>query len=105
MWSIYLVQDSGSNRTYIGATNRLEHRLRTHRLKHAAAAKATKSFSGTAQPVAAITNIPSKRLALSMEWHAKRRRQRPRKAAFLSVLDLPKFKGISNVVTVLHHQL
>ena len=102
MWSIYLVRDSESNRTYIGATNNLKRRINTHTKKLSATARTTKAFKGCAVFVCAITDIPSKNLALSMEWHAKRIRRVPRIRAFVSVLDHPKFLSIAPTVHVIY---
>jgi predicted GIY-YIG superfamily endonuclease len=100
MHAVYFLTDSGSRRSYIGYTTDVFRRFRTHYLKLKAAAKYTKSFVGEAQLVAYITGFPTKHLAMSYEWHAKRLRtttridqshHHPRLKNFLDPLGFPKF--------------
>lgn len=99
MHAIYFLTDKAQRRSYIGYSNDVRRRYRTHKRKLAHAAKYTKTFEGCCL-WAYITGFPSKRTALSAEWHAKRRRKtvqplpwapHARLARFLHVLTMPKF--------------
>lgn len=73
MCGIYFLTDLKRKRSYIGYSNDIKKRFRTHRLKLKASAKYTKTFDGHIL-WAAIVGLPTKRKAMSLEWFAKRRR-------------------------------
>lgn len=109
MHTIYFLTDKAKRRSYIGYSNNVWRRYRTHKQKLAHAAKYTKTFQGCCL-WAYISGFPSKRIALSAEWHAKRRRKvdalpwapHTRLARFLYILTLPKFSGYELTVHVLN---
>jgi len=70
--SVYFLIDGTGKSSYIGYSNDVWKRFRTHRLKLRACAKRTKAFSGC-QLAVYLTGFPSRKVALSYEWHAKRR--------------------------------
>ena len=64
-----------SNKSYIGYTTNFTRRLRQHKGIIKGGAKYTRQFQGNIEVVALVSGFPSKRVAMSYEWHAKRRRQ------------------------------
>ena len=106
---IYFLTDGFQHRSYIGYSTDVMRRYRTHKLKLKAAARYTKSFQGGCLFWACIVGFPSKRSAMSAEWHAKRRSRRRRRPAddtrshvrfphhrlrsFFQILKHPKFTG------------
>lgn len=103
MHCVYFLWDGGT-RSYIGYSNNVFKRYRTHALKLKASAQATKSFRAC-HLLAYIAGFPSERAALSFEWYAKRKRHashheammfhsvHPRLRTFFAPLTLPKFRG------------
>ena len=91
---VYLLTDR-LYKSYVGYTNNLEKRYRTHRLKLAASARYTKSFR-ECRLEAYISGIETKREAMSLEWHCKRRHPKillqgashPRLSSFVGRLKL-----------------
>jgi structure-specific endonuclease subunit SLX1 len=71
MWSVYLLQEEGGGRTYVGATVDIHRRLRQHNGEISGGAKAT---SGKAwKRVCYVTGFPHERAALQFEWAWKHR--------------------------------
>lgn len=97
---VYFLTDTRTQ-SYVGYTTCVALRYRTHRLKLAHAAKATKRFAAC-RLEAYIDGFPTKNLALSFEWHAKRRRaaatclgQHKRLDSYLATVTLEKFRGLT----------
>lgn len=85
-------------RSYIGFTSNLKRRVRQHSLKLAAGAAYTRGFE-QCRLEAFIGDIESKSEALSLEYHAKRRRPQTltgashaRLGSFLGALQHEKFR-------------
>lgn len=76
---VYLLRDSGSRRTYIGATKNMRRRIRQHNGELKGGAKYTSRSPGgwsVAAMVSGFVDAEDKNAwcrALSFEWHAKRR--------------------------------
>lgn len=69
---VYFLTD-GLRKSYIGYTTNIERRYRQHSLKLSAGAKYTKTFQHCFLK-AYVSGIPTKRLAMSLEWYCKRQR-------------------------------
>jgi len=69
MWSVYLLQEVGSQRTYIGATLDVDRRLNQHNGLQAGGAKATKGKVW--KRICHIKGFPDERSALQFEWSWK----------------------------------
>jgi structure-specific endonuclease subunit SLX1 len=69
MWSVYLLQEVGGSRTYVGATLDVDRRLNQHNGNQSGGAKAThgKQWSRLCH----ITGFPDERAALQFEWSWK----------------------------------
>ena len=104
MLGIYFLTDGHRRRSYIGYSTDVMKRYRTHALKLKASARYTKTFQGGCLFWACIVGFPSKRSAMSAEWHAKRRKKKShqrtvgdfphsRLDSFFSILKHPKFQG------------
>lgn len=111
---VYFLQ-SGS-KSYIGFTVDIYRRVRQHRGELVGGAKATRAWADpNLEVVAYISNFPTKHLALSYEWHAKRRNKirldgtHKRLGGFLAkATQEPKFRRIQAQLTVTlvkHHEL
>jgi len=89
---VYFLQNE--NKSYIGFTNNLPRRIRQHRGEIVGGAKCTTSwkYPEDTEIVAYITGFPTQKLALSYEWHAKRRRG-------------PKRRVLQDVSPMCHHRL
>jgi predicted GIY-YIG superfamily endonuclease len=72
MWSVYLLQtcDTGSRRTYVGASLDVDRRLRQHNGLQSGGAKATHGRQWSR--VCHIFGFPTERAALQFEWAWKR---------------------------------
>jgi predicted GIY-YIG superfamily endonuclease len=66
MWSVYLLQEIGGSRTYVGATIDIDRRLKQHNGLQSGGAKATAGKSW--RRVCHITGFPHERAALQFEW-------------------------------------
>ena len=66
MWSVYLLQEIGGNRTYVGATLDVNRRLQQHNGAMSGGAKATHGRNW--KRVCHITGFPHERGALQFEW-------------------------------------
>jgi predicted GIY-YIG superfamily endonuclease len=109
MLTVYFLVDGAQRRgrkSYIGYTVNLPRRLRQHRGELAGGAKYTRGFKDC-RLLAHISGFPNKRLAMSYEWHAKRKRlrchasmlvhremQHPRLARFFAPLAMAKFSSL-----------
>jgi len=71
MHTVYFLVDGTGRKSYIGYSNDVWKRFRTHYLKLKASAKRTKAFNGC-KMVAYITGFSTHKMALSYEWYAKR---------------------------------
>jgi structure-specific endonuclease subunit SLX1 len=70
-WSVYLLEEEGGKRTYVGATVDIHRRLRQHNGEISGGAKAT---SGKVwKRVCYVTGFPHERGALQFEWAWKYR--------------------------------
>lgn len=103
--SVYFITDTRT-RSYVGYTTNVARRYRTHRLKLAHAARATRRMA-VCRLEAYIQGFTTDRQAMSFEHHAKRRNPGPkmagqhrRFATFLAAMNLPKFEGIRFTVFV-----
>lgn len=70
-WIVYLLKSSVSDRTYIGATNNFNRRLKQHNGKIKGGAKYTQS-NRPWNVVLTISGLPNKISALCLEWRIKR---------------------------------
>ena len=66
MWNVYLLQEVGGNRTYVGATLDVDRRLKQHNGNQSGGAKATAGRSW--KRVCHIKGFPHERGALQFEW-------------------------------------
>jgi structure-specific endonuclease subunit SLX1 len=66
MWFVYLLEDTKSNRTYVGATLDVDRRLQQHNGELAGGAKATSGR--TWKRVCYISGFPHEKAALQFEW-------------------------------------
>ncbi len=66
MWFVYLLEDTQSNRTYVGATLDVERRLQQHNGLMSGGAKATKGR--TWKRVCYVSGFPHEKAALQFEW-------------------------------------
>ena len=66
MWSVYLLQEVGGNRTYVGATLDVNRRLQQHNGVMSGGAKATHGRNW--KRVCHVTGFPHERGALQFEW-------------------------------------
>ena len=66
MWSVYLLQEVGGQRTYVGATIDVQRRLRQHNGEIVGGASATRGKVW--ERVCHINGFPSERAALQFEW-------------------------------------
>jgi predicted GIY-YIG superfamily endonuclease len=66
MWSVYLLQEIGGNRTYVGATVDIVRRLKQHNGQLSGGARATAGKSW--RRVCYISGFPHERAALQFEW-------------------------------------
>jgi predicted GIY-YIG superfamily endonuclease len=105
MWFVYLLCD-GSSKTYVGMTNDIMKRYRTHKLHLSACAKYTKSWTDCIL-LAYFSEIPDKRTALSLEWHCKRSRSKRRSKVmgFIRGVMHDKFKMLRLNVYVREHEM
>jgi predicted GIY-YIG superfamily endonuclease len=71
MWSVYLLQEEGGSRTYVGATVDIHRRLRQHNGEISGGAKATSGKDW--KRVCYVTGFPHERGALQFEWAWKYR--------------------------------
>ena len=109
----YLILNESHKRSYIGYTVNLKRRLRQHKRIIKGGAKYTRRFK-KCKLAMYIHGFESKRLAMSYEWHAKRRRltlnchsnmlifekYHPRMSTFLAPLLILKFKKIKSNLCV-----
>jgi predicted GIY-YIG superfamily endonuclease len=116
MHGVYFLTNGNKRKTYIGYSNCISKRFRTHCLKLAAAAKRTKTFD-ECHMWAKIEGFPSSNSALSFEFLAKRRKifskkkrlklKKPcpnvRLEKFLAPLLLKRFKEISKHLVLYIH--
>lgn len=115
MHGVYFLTDT-CRKSYIGYSNNISKRFRTHALKLKASAKATKRFNHCMM-IMKIEGFPTSNDALSFEWFAKRRSLRVHKerlmirnapfplriSKFLSVIKLNKFQLIKhNLILYVH---
>jgi structure-specific endonuclease subunit SLX1 len=71
MWNVYLLQEVGGSKTYVGATLDVERRLKQHNGQLSGGARAT---AGKVWKRAChITGFPNERSALQFEWAWKNR--------------------------------
>lgn len=77
MFLCYLIYNN-SSRTYIGYTNNFKKRICQHNGEISGGAKYTTSNKGVNgwTPIILVTGIEDKRLALSLEWRMKKRRNK-----------------------------
>jgi len=102
--------------SYIGFTVNLRRRLRQHRKELKGGAKRTGRWENPAETemVGYVTGFPDKNIALSYEWHAKRRIRgtkkqhifprnttHPRLEQFFHTITHEKFKRLTNMRAVL----
>lgn len=71
-WSCYCLV-SASDRTYVGATVDLPHRLRQHNGELAGGARSTHREAGSWRVLHHVVGFSDKSKALSFEWHWKHR--------------------------------
>jgi structure-specific endonuclease subunit SLX1 len=69
MWSVYLLQELGGNKTYIGATLDIERRLNQHNGLQSGGAKATHGRQWSR--MCHVQGFPSEKAALQFEWSWK----------------------------------
>jgi predicted GIY-YIG superfamily endonuclease len=69
MWSVYLLQELGSSRTYIGATLDVERRLNQHNGLQSGGARATKGKQW--KRLCHVKDFPNEKAALQFEWSWK----------------------------------
>jgi len=69
MWSVYLLQEVGGSRTYIGATLDVTRRLQQHNGIQSGGAKATHGKQWSR--ICHITGFPDEKAALQFEWSWK----------------------------------
>jgi structure-specific endonuclease subunit SLX1 len=69
MWSVYLLQEVGGTRTYIGATLDVTRRLQQHNGIQSGGAKATRGKQWSR--ICHITGFPDEKAALQFEWSWK----------------------------------
>ncbi len=116
---VYFLQSG--RKSYIGFTVNVGRRLRQHRGELVGGAKATRQWPDrrNLELVAFISGFPTKKSALSYEWHAKRRCPpvytfRPicethwRLPGFFYPATTPKFRNIKPLLTVTlmkHHEV
>ena len=67
MWSLYIIRTLNRRRSYVGVTVNLKRRLRQHNGQIKGGAKATRG-RGPWSIIATITGLPSKRVAMQLEW-------------------------------------
>lgn len=119
--SVYFLQNE--KKSYIGYTVDLPHRIRQHRGEIKGGAKCTTSWKHpeNTEIVAFISGFPTEKLALSYEWHAKRRKLPAQKLfdglnppchnrlyRFFEPIFQPKFQDIKQelqIVLLKHHTL
>ena len=103
MWFVYLLSD-GSSKTYVGMTNDIEKRYRTHKLHLSACAKYTKKWTNCIL-LAYFSEIPDKRTALSLEWYCKqsRRKHGSKLMGFIRGVIHDKFKMLRLNVYLKEH--
>jgi predicted GIY-YIG superfamily endonuclease len=65
----YCIVSENNNRTYVGATNNFDKRIRQHNRELTGGAKATCGY--TWRPLLLITGFDSRNELLSFEWHFK----------------------------------
>jgi structure-specific endonuclease subunit SLX1 len=69
MWSVYLLQEVGGSRTYIGATLDVDRRLQQHNGLQSGGAKATRGRQWSR--ICHIKGFPEEKAALQFEWSWK----------------------------------
>jgi putative endonuclease len=117
--NVYFLQNG--KKSYIGYTTDLHRRIRQHRGEITGGAKYTTSWPNrdVTKVIMYISGFPTHKLALSYEWHAKRRPKKSKNpsanlfsaahsrfAQFLAPLFLEKFQNIIHelqIYLVEHH--
>ena len=80
MWSVYLLQEVGGHRTYIGATLDVDRRLNQHNGLQSGGAKATKGKVW--KRICHLKGFPEERAALQFEWSWKHTSKKQTGSAF-----------------------
>lgn len=75
-YSVYVIQDMGGNRTYIGKTNDLRRRIRQHNGEISGGARATRGR--TWKYIAVIRGFDCNQHAMQAEWRMKHEHRRVR---------------------------
>ena len=110
---VYFLQHK--QQSYIGYTVNLARRMKQHRQLIKGGARATRRWQGDFQLVAIVSGFPTKCLAMSFEWQAKRRygpvvcplpSSLARLPRFFQPLLMEKFKTLDlEIVLFYEHQL
>lgn len=88
MTNVYLIKSIDRNRTYIGVSIDVLHRLDQHNGKIAGGAKATRGHKW--EIVCIVCGFPTRKSALQLEWRLHRRGSRHKDRKLARIKDLSK---------------